>query len=103
MVLVWIINRFAFSEASVLSARFLLFVGVAVAVAFGLIIPLLRMNRRNAAYILDYNPRAHFPVVDDKLRMRALCRRIGVPSPEIYAAISVHSRLGGLREILAGA
>src|SRR5205807_10169196 len=63
---------------------------------------ILGMNRRNAAYILDYNPRAHFPVVDDKLRMRALCRRIGVPSPEIYAAISVHSRLGGLREILAG-
>src|SRR5438445_306087 len=37
---------------------------------------ILGMNRRNAAYILDYNPRANFPVVDDKLRMRDLCRRI---------------------------
>jgi len=63
---------------------------------------ILGMNRRNAAYILDYNPRANFPVVDDKVRMRDLCRRIGVPSPEIYAEISFHSLLGRLPEILAG-
>ena len=62
---------------------------------------ILGMNRRNAAYILDYNPRANFPVVDDKLRMRDLCRRIGVPSPGIYAEISLHSMLGRLPEILA--
>src|SRR5437764_7524666 len=49
VALVWIINRYAFSDASVLSARFLLFVTVAAAIAFGLVIPLLRMNRRHAA------------------------------------------------------
>ena len=31
------------------------------------------MNRRNAACILDHNPRILFPLVDDKLRMRDLC------------------------------
>jgi alpha-L-glutamate ligase-like protein len=42
---------------------------------------ILGMNRRNAACILDHNPRALFPLVDDKLRMHALCRRLGVPTP----------------------
>ncbi len=49
---------------------------------------ILGMNRRNAAYILDHNPRQLYPLVDDKLRMRDLCRRIGVPTPEVYATIS---------------
>jgi hypothetical protein len=47
--LVWIINRYAFSPASLLWARVLLFLSVAVAIAFGLVIPLLNLNRRNAA------------------------------------------------------
>ena len=48
---------------------------------------ILGMNRRNAACILDHNPRRVFPVVDDKLRMHALCRRIGVRSPAYFQAI----------------
>ena len=35
---------------------------------------ILGMNRRNAAYILDHNPRAGYPLVDDKLRMSRLVR-----------------------------
>ena len=54
---------------------------------------ILGMNRRNAACILDHNPRALFPLVDDKLRMHHLCRRIGVPTPDIYAVIGSHSEL----------
>src|SRR5579872_7046134 len=49
VVLVWIINRYAFSPASLLWARILLFLSVATAIAFGLVIPLLGMNRRAAA------------------------------------------------------
>jgi alpha-L-glutamate ligase-like protein len=62
----------------------------------------LGMNRRNAACILDHNPRANFPVVDDKLRMHALCRRIGVPTPEVYAEVASYSELRRLPELLAG-
>jgi hypothetical protein len=47
--LVWIINRYAFSPASLLWARILLFLSIAVAIAFGLVVPLLNLNRRNAA------------------------------------------------------
>jgi alpha-L-glutamate ligase-like protein len=60
----------------------------------------LGMNHRNAACILDHNPRAKFPLVDDKLRMHALCRKIGVPSPEVYGEIAYHSQLSRLPEIL---
>ena len=39
---------------------------------------ILGMNRRNAGLILKENPRALFPLVDDKLRMRDLCRRMDI-------------------------
>ncbi|MDQ7010763.1 MAG: sugar-transfer associated ATP-grasp domain-containing protein, partial [Mariprofundaceae bacterium] len=57
---------------------------------------ILGMNRRNAACILDHNPRHLFPVVDDKLRIRQLCRRIGVPAPRIYGVLSAHWMLRDL-------
>jgi alpha-L-glutamate ligase-like protein len=63
---------------------------------------ILGMNRRNAAYILDHNRRTLYPLVDDKLRMRDLCVRIGVPTPEVYAAIRYHSELQQLNHILNG-
>src|SRR5260370_31606108 len=62
---------------------------------------ILAMNRRNAACILDHNPRALFPMVDDKLRMADACKRIGVATPDVYAAIEFHSQLRHLPEILA--
>jgi|SRR5579871_250823 len=42
-------NFFAFSPPSVLSARFVLFVALATALAAGLVIPLMRLNRQRAA------------------------------------------------------
>ncbi len=63
---------------------------------------ILGMNRRNAACILDHNPRRLFPVVDDKLRMHGLCRQIAVPTPAIYTEIGYHSMLRRLPELLAG-
>ncbi len=60
----------------------------------------LGMNRRNAAFILDHNPRAKFPVVDDKLRLHALCRDIGVPTPAVHAVVDYHSMLRRLPDLL---
>src|SRR5439155_27365604 len=61
---------------------------------------ILGINRRNATFILDYNPRSLYPLVDDKLRMRDLCRQIHVPTPEIYATLDSHSSLRRLDELL---
>src|SRR5437773_2362296 len=61
---------------------------------------ILGINRRNAAFILDYNPRSLYPLVDDKLRMRDLCRQIHVPTLEIYTTLDSHSSLRRLDELL---
>jgi alpha-L-glutamate ligase-like protein len=61
---------------------------------------ILGMNRRNAACILDYNPRSKYPIVDDKLRMHHLCRDIGVPTPTVYANIKSYAMLRRLPELL---
>ena len=63
---------------------------------------ILSMNRRNAACILDHNPRALFPIVDDKLRLRDLCRRIAVPTPEILGVVQFHAQLRQLDRQLSG-
>lgn len=63
---------------------------------------ILGMNRRNAACILDHNPRSKFPIVDDKLRMHALCKSIGVPTPEVYAEVSSYAMLRRLPDLLDG-
>jgi alpha-L-glutamate ligase-like protein len=62
----------------------------------------LGMNRRNAACILDHNPRALFPVVDDKLRLHRLCAAIGVATPAVYGAVERHSQLRRLGDHLGG-
>jgi alpha-L-glutamate ligase-like protein len=62
---------------------------------------ILGMNHRNAACILDHNPRSRFPIVDDKLKMQRLCREIGVPTPEVYAEINSYSMLRRLPALLA--
>jgi alpha-L-glutamate ligase-like protein len=61
---------------------------------------ILGMNRRNAACILDHNPRSRYPLVDDKLRMRNLCLRIGVPTPEIFTIVQAHGDLRRLATLL---
>src|SRR4051812_10787873 len=56
----------------------------------------LGMNARNAGPILGLNPRALFPLVDDKLQFLDLCGRIGVPTPTVFA---VFERTGELRHL----
>jgi alpha-L-glutamate ligase-like protein len=62
----------------------------------------LGMNRRNAACILDHNPRSAYPLVDDKLRTYALCDGIRVPTPRVYAVVRSHSQLRQLPQLPAG-
>jgi hypothetical protein len=50
IILVMIINRFAFSKGSVISARTILLLILAAAAGAGVIIPLRRLNRRDAAH-----------------------------------------------------
>jgi len=58
------------------------------------------MNARNVGGILRHNPRALFPIVDDKLKLIDICQRIGVPTPAVYAVFERHGDLRLLREVL---
>src|SRR5580704_6206210 len=49
IVAVLVANYFSFSHGSVVGARLLLFIGLALALAAALIVPVIRLNRRNAA------------------------------------------------------
>ncbi|OWK36445.1 alpha-L-glutamate ligase-like protein [Fimbriiglobus ruber] len=61
----------------------------------------LGMNARNTGCILDLNPRSRFPLVDNKRQMHELCRSIGVPTPDLYAALLSHHSLRSLPRLLA--
>jgi len=49
VLLVFLANRFSFAEPAVQVSRFFLFVALGLAVSLGLIVPLLRINRRRTA------------------------------------------------------
>jgi len=53
----------------------------------------LGINGRNADYTLRWNPRRCYPNVDDKLRTKELCRRAGIPTPQLLAVARHHFEL----------
>jgi alpha-L-glutamate ligase-like protein len=60
----------------------------------------LSMNRRNAEYIMHYNPRSRFPLVDDKVLTKELAQKYAIPTPELYGIIEHHGSIAGLYETL---
>ncbi len=48
---------------------------------------ILGLNQRNAAYTLVYNQRRLYPLVDDKLKTKALALQAGLSVPELYGVI----------------
>lgn len=60
----------------------------------------LGINARNARFISKYNPRRFFPLVDDKLKSKALCKDFGIPAPELYGTVEAHGDLRSLGQML---
>ncbi len=81
VVLVVIVNRYAFSEPSLIVARFVLFVALGAAFAFGLLLPLLRLTRRNAARRAE----ARFPEFKEGLLTVAEDKNSGNPFVDLIA------------------
>lgn len=61
---------------------------------------LLGMNQRNGDYILRYNPRKYYPLVDDKLRTKKLAQASGIAVPELYAVVEAEYQIAELPEVL---
>jgi alpha-L-glutamate ligase-like protein len=51
----------------------------------------LGMNRRNAEYIMRWNPRSRFPLVDNKVLTKALAEKFQIPTPPLYRVIQKHT------------
>ncbi len=56
------------------------------------------MNRRNVELIAQNNPRALYPLVDDKLKTKELARKHGLASPKL---IGVVRQTGQIRQLAA--
>jgi alpha-L-glutamate ligase-like protein len=74
---------------------------------FGLIrklnaIGVLGLNERNCEFIMQYNPRRLYPLVDDKLATKRLAAPAGLPVPELYGVISSHREVRDLPRIVEG-
>ena len=61
----------------------------------------LGMNRRNRQYIMGYNRRSSFPLVDDKLLTKQLSFKHGIPTPPLYHVVSYHGDIAGFERALA--
>lgn len=61
---------------------------------------ILGMNQRNADYIMTYNRRHLFPLVDDKRRTKELALRAGIPVPKLYGVVEIERQIQGLDELI---
>jgi alpha-L-glutamate ligase-like protein len=61
----------------------------------------LGINQRNAEYMLPYNRRECYPLVDDKALTKQLAMRVGVAVPELYGVVEIPRQLRDLPALLA--
>lgn len=60
----------------------------------------LSINNRNANYILKYNSRKKYPIVDDKYKTKKLLEG-SIPVPELFFTIEIERQIQGVEELLS--
>lgn len=60
----------------------------------------LGLNQRNGDYILRFNPRRLYPLVDDKLKTKRLALQAGIAVPELYGVIETQHDIRRLPAIV---
>ncbi|MFK8015670.1 MAG: alpha-L-glutamate ligase-like protein [Gammaproteobacteria bacterium] len=60
------------------------------------------INARNAEYIMRYNERKLYPLVDDKLQTKALALDAGMAVPELYHVLRTQRDVQQLESMLSG-
>lgn len=61
---------------------------------------ILSINQRNSDYVLRYNPRELYPLVDDKLKTKRLALQADIAVPPLYALIETEHQINKLDELL---
>jgi alpha-L-glutamate ligase-like protein len=63
---------------------------------------IMGINRRNADYVLKYNKRSLYPIVDDKIITKQRAIAAGIHVPELYGVIATEKGIGQLDAIIGG-
>lgn len=63
---------------------------------------IMGINRRNADYVLKYNKRSLYPIVDDKIITKERAIAAGIHVPELYGVISTEKEIDKLDQIIGG-
>ncbi|NWB92910.1 alpha-L-glutamate ligase-like protein [Pseudomonas agarici] len=63
---------------------------------------IMGINRRNADYVLKYNKRSLYPIVDDKIITKERAIKAGIHVPQMYGVISTEKDIDKLGEIIGG-
>ena len=58
------------------------------------------LNERNADFILPYNPRKNYPLVDNKILTKGLAEAAGILTPKLYGVVEIVHQVEGLAEML---
>jgi len=61
----------------------------------------LGINARNADYVLQYNRRRFYPLVDDKALTKQLAIRNNVAVPDLYGMVEIQRQVAALPDLLA--
>lgn len=62
---------------------------------------ILSINQRNSDFVLRYNQRKLYPLVDDKLQTKKLALAAGISVPKLYQTIENEHQIKSIDEILA--
>ncbi|WP_392565225.1 alpha-L-glutamate ligase-like protein [Utexia brackfieldae] len=62
---------------------------------------IIGINQRNADYILNYNQRRLYPLVDDKIITKQLAIAAGIHVPELYGVVKTEHDISKVSELLA--
>lgn len=61
---------------------------------------IMGINRRNADYVLKYNKRSLYPIVDDKIITKERALAAGIHVPEMYGIIETEKQIEKLNDII---
>lgn len=61
---------------------------------------ILSINQRNSDFVLRYNDRKNFPLVDDKLKTKKLAIQAGIAVPTLYETIETEHQIKEIDDIL---
>ena len=61
---------------------------------------MLGINQRNSDYVMRYNPRHLYPLVDDKLKTKSLAISAGIAVPKLYATLEINNQISSLDALL---